>query len=62
LSLDAVAEAPDRFLTAWDDQTDAGRIDLIAAQDAVLLGRIAQAEGAVRGTRLCVAGFGHVAA
>ena len=23
LSLDGVAEAPDRFLTAWDDETDA---------------------------------------
>lgn len=39
LSLDGVAEAPDRFITAWDDQTDAAGADLIAAQDAVILGR-----------------------
>lgn len=39
LSLDGVAEAPDRFLTAWDDETDAHGAALIANQDAVLLGR-----------------------
>jgi dihydrofolate reductase len=39
LSLDGVAEAPDRFLTAWDDETDASGADLIATQDAVILGR-----------------------
>src|SRR4051812_32046791 len=39
LSLDGVAEAPDRFLTAWDDETDASGVDLIATQDAVILGR-----------------------
>jgi len=32
-----VAEAPDRFITAWDDETDASGANLIAAQDAVTL-------------------------
>jgi len=39
LSLDGVAEAPDRFITAWDDETDASGANLIATQDAVVLGR-----------------------
>ena len=39
MSLDGVAEAPDRFITAWDDETDASGADLIATQDAVILGR-----------------------
>ena len=39
LSLDGVAEAPDRFVTAWDDETDASGAELIATQDAVILGR-----------------------
>ena len=39
LSLDGVAEAPDRFITAWDDETDAGGADLIATQNTVILGR-----------------------
>jgi hypothetical protein len=39
LSLDGVAEAPDRFITAWDDETDASGANLIASQDAVILGR-----------------------
>lgn len=39
VSLDGVAEAPDRFITAWDDDTDASGADLIATQDAVVLGR-----------------------
>lgn len=39
LSLDGVAEAPDQFITAWDDETDARGADLIAEQDAVVLGR-----------------------
>ena len=39
LSADGVAESPDRFLTAWDDETDAKGVDLIATQDTVLLGR-----------------------
>jgi hypothetical protein len=37
VSLDGVAEAPDRFITAWDDETDASGANLIAAQDAVTL-------------------------
>jgi dihydrofolate reductase len=39
LSLDGVAEAPERFLTAWDDETDATGVRLISTQDVVLLGR-----------------------
>lgn len=39
LSLDGVAEAPDQFITAWDDETDASGARLIATQDAVILGR-----------------------
>jgi hypothetical protein len=39
LSLDGVAESPDRFITAWDDETEASGVDLIATQDAVVLGR-----------------------
>jgi dihydrofolate reductase len=39
LSIDGVAEAPDRFITGWDDETDASGADLIAAQDTVILGR-----------------------
>ena len=39
LSLDGVAEAPDRFITAWDDETDVSGEKLIATQDAVILGR-----------------------
>jgi dihydrofolate reductase len=39
LSLDGVAEAPDRFFTAWDDATDANLASVIATQDAVILGR-----------------------
>jgi dihydrofolate reductase len=39
LSLDGVAEGPDRFFTAWDDVVDANGTALIATQDAVLLGR-----------------------
>jgi dihydrofolate reductase len=39
VSLDGVAEAPDRFVTAWDDETDATGVRLIATQDAVVLGR-----------------------
>jgi dihydrofolate reductase len=39
LSLDGVAEAPDRFVTDWDDEVDAYGADGIAAVDAVILGR-----------------------
>ena len=39
LSIDGVAEAPDRFFTAWDDEVDFSGEALIATQDAVILGR-----------------------
>ena len=39
LSLDGVAENPDRFFTDWDEETDANLAAVIAAQDAVILGR-----------------------
>jgi dihydrofolate reductase len=39
LSLDGVAEEPDRFITDWDDAMDANLGAVIAAQDAVILGR-----------------------
>jgi dihydrofolate reductase len=39
LTLDGVAEGPERFFTDWDDATDAHLATLIAAQDAVILGR-----------------------
>ncbi len=39
LSLDGVAEGPDRFFTDWDDVVDASGATLIATQDAVILGR-----------------------
>ncbi|MGH3927088.1 MAG: dihydrofolate reductase family protein, partial [Pseudonocardiaceae bacterium] len=39
LSLDGVAEGPDRFVTDWDDVVDASGATLIATQDAVILGR-----------------------
>jgi dihydrofolate reductase len=39
LSLDGVAEDPDSFLTGWDDAMDANLAAVIAAQDAVILGR-----------------------
>jgi dihydrofolate reductase len=38
LSLDGVAEAPDSFF-GWDDAVDAKIPELIATQDAVILGR-----------------------
>ncbi len=38
LSLDGVAESPDGF-TDWDDVIDANLAEVIAAQDAVILGR-----------------------
>lgn len=38
LSLDGVAESPDRFF-GWDDVMDANLSSVIATQDAVLLGR-----------------------
>jgi dihydrofolate reductase len=39
LSLDGVAEDPNRFFTEWDDEVDASIPRLIATQDAVILGR-----------------------
>jgi dihydrofolate reductase len=39
LSLDGVAEDPDAFVTEWDAAMDANLADVIATQDAVLLGR-----------------------
>jgi dihydrofolate reductase len=39
LSLDGVAEDPDSFLTGWDEAMDANLSAVIAAQDAVILGR-----------------------
>ena len=39
LSVDGVAEGPDRFFTGWDDVVDASGEELIATQDAVVLGR-----------------------
>ena len=34
LSLDGVAEAPDEFITSWDDEMDANPAAFIATQDA----------------------------
>lgn len=39
LSLDGVAESPDRFFTEWDEVLDANGESLIETQDAVILGR-----------------------
>jgi dihydrofolate reductase len=39
LSLDGVAEDPDKFFADWDDVTDANLSEVIDAQDAVILGR-----------------------
>jgi dihydrofolate reductase len=39
LSLDGVAEDPNRFFTEWDDVVDASIPRMIATQDAVILGR-----------------------
>jgi len=39
LSVDGVAESPDRFFTDWDDVVDKSGDALIATQDAVILGR-----------------------
>ena len=46
LSLDGVAEAPDAFITDWDDAMDANLAAVIAAQDAVILGRRSYGEWA----------------
>src|SRR6478672_2098859 len=39
VSLDGVAEDPDTFITEWDDAMDANLAEVIASQDAVILGR-----------------------
>jgi dihydrofolate reductase len=39
LSLDGVAEDPDGFIAEWDEAMDANLAAVIAAQDAVILGR-----------------------
>ena len=39
VSLDGVAEAPDRFFSDWDDAMEANLAAVIATQDAVILGR-----------------------
>jgi dihydrofolate reductase len=39
LSLDGVAESPDSFIHDWDAVVDAHLSDVIASQDAVVLGR-----------------------
>ncbi|KQS56906.1 deaminase [Geodermatophilus sp. Leaf369] len=39
VSLDGVAEAPDEFISTWDDVMDANLARVIDTQDAVLLGR-----------------------
>jgi dihydrofolate reductase len=39
VSLDGVAEDPNKFIVDWDDEVDAHGSALIATQDAVILGR-----------------------
>lgn len=39
VSVDGVAQDPDEFVTDWDDAADADLADVIATQDAVILGR-----------------------
>lgn len=46
LSLDGVAEDPDTFVTEWDEAMDANLAAVIAAQDAVILGRRSHQEWA----------------
>lgn len=46
LSLDGVAESPDRFFTDWDEAMDANLARVISTQDAVVLGRRSYAEWA----------------
>ena len=38
VSLDGVAEDPDRFVADWDDAMDANLAAVIETQDAVILG------------------------
>jgi dihydrofolate reductase len=46
LSLDGVAEDPDSFVVNWDEAMDANLAAVIAAQDAVILGRHSYTEWA----------------
>lgn len=46
LSLDGVAEDPDRFFADWDDAMDVNLAAVIATQDAVILGRRSYTEWA----------------
>ncbi len=46
LSLDGVAESPDEFFSAWDEAMDRNLDEVIATQDAVVLGRRSYAEWA----------------
>jgi dihydrofolate reductase len=46
LSLDGVAESPDSFIREWDTVVDAHLADVIAEQDAVILGRSSYEEWA----------------
>jgi dihydrofolate reductase len=46
LSLDGVAEDPDRFFTDWDDAMDANLAAVIATQDAIILGHRSYTEWA----------------
>ena len=46
LSIDGVAEYPDRILAEWDEAMDANLAAVIAAQDAVILGRRSYSEWA----------------
>jgi dihydrofolate reductase len=39
LSLDGVAEDADKFIVGWDEVVDGHGVDIIATQDAVILGR-----------------------
>jgi hypothetical protein len=51
LSLDGVAEHPDKFFTDWDDVMDANLSAVIDTQDAVILGRPATTSGRRSGPR-----------
>ncbi len=46
LSLDGVAESPDRFFAGWDEALDANLAAIIGEQDAVVLGRASYDEWA----------------
>ena len=46
LSLDGIAEDPDRFFTDWDKAMDANLAAVIGTQDAVILGRKSYSEWA----------------